>query len=295
MSLRKFADFEKDVIRRMVEIDANKGFLVLNNLLARGGGNSLLPYDCYIDLKSESEVTIKVREKDFNRANPEVLKNIDWKVSKIIVSVIDLFRHLEETGLVVLYGNYETETIGNKWQDEPYLTCNFIDIDLMPRIFRLARRRIFVSESLRNLVEAGFLTQEEIHHNDQMASARRSLNISWIANGVAICGLLASLLMPIFKSDTVTIANQSLAGVVEVPELEKLQTLSGDHQKRQDEIKAAIGKLEAAIVNFSGSNNSELLKLREETTNALKEITDGLKALNVDKEAVGKDKADRGN
>lgn len=294
MNPRNFSDFEKDVIRRMLEIDANQGFLVLNNLLARGGGNSLLPYDCYIDLKSEREVTIKVRDENLKGASPDVFKDIDWTVSKIILSVTDLFRHMEETGLVVLYGDYNAEAIGNQWQDEPYQTCNFIDDDLMPRIYQLARRRVFVSESLRKLAEDEFLTQEEIRHNEEMASARRSLKISWVANGVAIIGLLSSLLIPFFKSDSVTIANQSLAGVVEIPELKNLQAMGSNHQRSQDKIEVALGKMESSIVNLSVSSNSEVTKVREDITGALGEIRDTLKSLNAEKEEASETDANSG-
>jgi hypothetical protein len=294
MNPRNFSDFEKDVIRRMLEIDANMGFLVLNNLLATGGGNSLLPYDCYIDLEAENKVTIKVRKEHLKGSNQEVFKEVDWKVSKIIISVTDLFRHLEETGMIILYGNYNAKAIGNKWQNEPYQTCNFIDDDLMPRIYQLARRRVFVSESLRKLVEDKFLTQEEIRHNEEMASAQRSLKISWVANGVAIVGLISSLLIPLFKSDSVTIANKSLAGVVEIPELRNLQAMESTHQKGQDEIEAAISQLESSMVKSSTSNNSEVIKLREDITGALGGIRNVLKSLNAPEKAASETDGDSG-
>ena len=61
--MRDFSDLEKKLVRRMIELDDKVGSLnVLANILDSFYGDTHLPDHCYIELNSEIDVSIKIRD-----------------------------------------------------------------------------------------------------------------------------------------------------------------------------------------------------------------------------------------
>ena len=90
--MRAFSDLEKQLVRRMIELDDKVGSLnVLDNLLDSFYGNTHLPDQCYIELKSERDVSIRVREEALNQNGSDWIREIDKDISKKLLSVVALF------------------------------------------------------------------------------------------------------------------------------------------------------------------------------------------------------------
>ncbi|MGJ8724601.1 MAG: hypothetical protein ACSHYB_08595 [Roseibacillus sp.] len=286
MEQRFFSDLEKEIIQRMLDIDAKRGYLVLNNLLAEGTHKGLLSFDSYIDLKSEHEVVVKVKKASFGTNQ---IKKLDWEVSKIIVTVVELFKYLEESRLVLGAGKYKPSAIGTVWQDEEYIDCHFVAEDVKPSIYKLAGKQFWVSQSLRELAERNFASQEEIRHKAEIAGAQRNLRNSKIATRIAMAGLIISLILPFSKSDSVTISNESLKATVEVPELKILQTIEEDRQAERSNIEATMHELEFVLEKLSKEDLSNISKLEEDRASLLLGIGSLLDALEIQKASLSDD------
>jgi hypothetical protein len=94
--------------------------------------------------------------------------------------------------------------------DTAYTRCEFLDDDLKPVIYKYARKKIFISETLRVFVKNGFKTDEEIRHENEVLSIAKQLKLTRIALAFTFAGLLISIFMPIIVISGVDIKNDRI-------------------------------------------------------------------------------------
>ena len=103
--MRDFSDLEKQIVRRMIELDDKVGSLnVLGNIIDSFYGDTHLPDHCYIELKSESDVSIQIRDEALAENDLDWIKEIDEDISKKLLTVVALFQYLEEERLAYFIG-----------------------------------------------------------------------------------------------------------------------------------------------------------------------------------------------
>lgn len=205
--MRVFSSFEKQLLSKMIELDKSNSLNVLGNLLDAFYGESHLPEHCHIKLISENEVDIYVKTDEFDHGNID-LKNVDYDVSKKLLGVIALFEYLEKHKLAYFMGENDFETLGTVNRNANYIACDFLDDEIKPQIYKYSRKRIFVSETLKVLVENSFRTDEEIRHDQEMLTISNQLRFTQFALVATVVGLITSILVPVLVTSAIDIKNK---------------------------------------------------------------------------------------
>lgn len=206
--MRAFSDLEKQLVRKMVELEDAPGHLnVLGNIIGSFYGATKLSEHCYIELKSKNDVSIQVKREALDQYGVEWINSIDEDISKKLITIVALFQYLENEKLAYFVGELDLESLGEVWADTEYTRCEFLDDDLKPLIFKYCRKKIFVSETLRLLEVNGFKTDEELRHEAEIASMGEQLKYTRLALGATIIGLFISALLPMFVTSSVDVKN----------------------------------------------------------------------------------------
>ncbi|MGI2114230.1 hypothetical protein ACRN9G_11605 [Shewanella frigidimarina] len=204
--MRVFSSFEKQLLTKMIDLDQSDSLNVLGNLLDTFYGESHLPEHCHIKLISETEVDIYVKTDELNQGNID-LKNVDYDVSKKLLGVIALFEYLEKQKLAYFMGENDFKTLGMVYADANYTACDFLDNEVKPQIYKYSKKRIFVSETLKVLVENSFRTDEEIRHDKEVSTISKQLKFTQFALVTTVLGLVISIMVPILVTSDIDIKN----------------------------------------------------------------------------------------
>lgn len=257
--MRDFSDLEKQLVRRMIELDDKVGSLnVLANILDSFYGDTHLPDHCYIELKSEIDVSIQIRDEALAENGLDWIKEVDEDISKKLLTTVSLFQYLEEEKLAYFVGELDLNSLGEVWSDTNYTKCEFLDDDLKPLIFRYSRKKIFVSETLRTLENNDFKTVEELRHQEEVSSMKGQLNLTRAALGFTLIGLLVSILVPIFVTSSVEIKNGGVSQVLGAikNELARMGDIEEASNERLDDLESAVLSLQKSI----GSEDAPMSK-----------------------------------
>ncbi|GGO80433.1 hypothetical protein GCM10011348_17080 [Marinobacterium nitratireducens] len=205
--MRNFSKLEKQIILRMIELDGISGPLnVLSNIYHSFPQELNIPNYCYIDVKSESDVTLKLKSDLFNSGSID-LNSIDEKISKMMLSAVMLFEHLESEGLAYFVGDIGISSIGEICSDEQYITFDSLEKEIKILIYKYTRKRIFVTESLKVLSESGSKSEEVIRHEIAQASTKKQLKYTQFALAFTFLGLLVSIFLPMYSVSDINIKN----------------------------------------------------------------------------------------
>ncbi|WP_196795118.1 hypothetical protein [Mariprofundus ferrooxydans] len=236
----------------MIELEDKVGSLnILGNILDSFYGKTHLPDHCYIELESERDVSIQVRDDALAQNGLDWIREIDEDISKKLLTVVALFQYLEEEKLAYFVGDLSLNSLGEVWSDTKYTRCEFLDNDLKPLIFKYSRKKIFVSETLRILEKNDFKTDEELRHEEEVSSMKKQLGLTQVALGITLLGLLVSIFIPILVTSTVEIEKSDLPKPLAT--LENQLKRIGDIEKASNE---SIGDLESAILSVQESINN---------------------------------------
>ncbi|WP_198024070.1 hypothetical protein [Pseudidiomarina salinarum] len=242
----------------MIELDDKVGSLnVLANILDSFYGDTHLPDHCYIELKSEIDVSIQVRDDALAENGLDWIKEVDEDISKKLLTAVALFQYLEEKRLAYFVGELDLSSLGEVWADIHYTRCEFLDADLKPLIFRYSKKKIFVSETLRILEKNDFKTGEELRHQEEVSSMKRQLNLTRAALGFTLIGLLVSILVPIFVTSSVEIKNDGVSqvlGAIEA-EFERINDIEESSNERLDDLESAVLSLQESIAGGDASTS----------------------------------------
>jgi len=188
--MRSFSDYEKELIKRIVDLNKLGHLNTLANIIKHD-----LPDEYYIAVNSAKDVKIKVN-KVFLEQNPslEQVKNIDDCVTTTLLTIITLFEYLASERLAFLFGDTGLDKLGMYVEGGDYDTFEFIDNDVMNLMFIYTRKKIFVSETLICLVDNDFKSVEQIHSEKSYAVSDKSLGITKTGVYVSIGALVVSIL-----------------------------------------------------------------------------------------------------
>ncbi|MBA0182535.1 hypothetical protein H0261_02160 [Pectobacterium versatile] len=250
--MRAFSDIEKTLVRKMIELDDKSGSLnVLGNIINPLGGHTGFPEHCYIELTSENDVSIQVKNHALEQNGIDWIKSIDNDISKKLLTVVALFQYLEDEKLAYFVGDLDFKSLGEKWVDVEYTRCEFLDDDLKPLIFKYSRKKIFVSETLRLLEDNDFKTDEELRHEAEIASMGKQLKFTQLALGVTTIGLIASIMIPILTTSSVEVKNIEL--VNSRPTLTAIENQLQRMNENDNSRNTVIARIESAILSLQES------------------------------------------
>jgi len=253
--MRIFSEFEKKIIERMIELDEKSGSLnVLGNIFDSFSEELSLPDYCYIKVKSETDASIQIKKDIIDQIDPNTLRVLDDELSKFLLTTVKLFEYLENNGLAYFLGNLELESLGQVWANTEYVSCEFLEEESKTLLNKYTKKKIYVTEELRELVRNKFKPQERIRWERELFHTRVAVLITFL-------GLLASILVPLLSTSIVEIKNQTKTGIIEIElkninsELKKVSNVinratvgavevKNDMSKDLSEIKSIISRLE---------------------------------------------------
>jgi hypothetical protein len=202
--MRSFSDLEKQIVRKMIELDEAPGsFNVLANILYTFSNDSHLPDYCYIHVRTETDVAIMVRSEARKEHDGTWLTEVDGKISRLLLTTVKLFEFLERNELAFFIGDYDIKTLGETWVDTPYDRCEFLEPESKALIYKYTRKKVYVSESLKELSKNDFKPPDQIRYEREVLATR-------IALGVTFAGLIASILVPVLGTTAVRIQNNEI-------------------------------------------------------------------------------------
>ncbi|WP_293008146.1 hypothetical protein [Nitrosomonas sp.] len=243
--MRKFSELEKRLITRMIELDDDTDSLtVLGNMM-----EFYLPDYCYIEVKSQNNISIQIKKELEQKLTADCLRKIDKDITKNLLSIVALFEYLETEKLAYFVGDLNFNTLGIFFDGIEYIKCEFLDNDLKPVIYKYTRKKIFVSETLRVIEQNGFKTDEEIIHEKELSSVNRQLKLTYCALFLTLVGLIFSSSLPFWVVSPIDVKNDLV--VIELNE----NTII----KIQQSITEIINQLFAELVNTKQETKEILL------------------------------------
>ncbi len=256
--MRSFSDLEKSIINRMIELDKDPNSLnVLANILSSFYGDSPIPSYCYISVDSADDVCIQVRMDEVYKRNKnnELLMEIRDKLSKALIAIVTLFEHLNESRLAIFTGDIECSTLGNYQKDMQYLPFDFLEEESKALVYKYTRKHIYLTEDLKILAGNNFKSEEEIRHNQVLQTTRTQLWHTQVALGLTFCGLVASILAPVFTTTDVKIKNEVLKGRLDNLRLNDIENVEAIVDKRLSDLERELQQIKKNIYDFSDAHN----------------------------------------
>lgn len=196
--MRNFSEYEKIIIQEIVKTDLQESNVI--NLIS-----NITLIDRAIELKNkEKEIVLCYYKSD---------KNATYEFFETIF----LIKYLELNYLIFIHENYVSPNDGNYISKN--LTADIIikkkseldSVTIPTNIFDIIsdyiKSYLVVGTELKKLVDNKFKTNEQIHHETEIAETRNQTKISIYSFYIALVALLFSLLAP-FIFDTKFDENQ---------------------------------------------------------------------------------------
>ena len=216
--MRAFSDFEKKIIKCMIELDNSETLNVLGNLVHRDRDElSLFEVFDYVTVKSESDVVIHFRnkEKDGVENAFSLIKSVRIVTEKLLVMVM-LFEYLQEERLAFFQGKTDGNSLGFGDPGVEYSEYSDLNPEIKALIYKYTKKKFFLTETLRVLARNHFKSEEELRHEEIQSSTKKQheeiqastqeqLVFTRWALGVSSVGLLLSIFIPLYSTTTVTI------------------------------------------------------------------------------------------
>ncbi len=258
MEARLFSDFEKKLMENIIELDEAGSLNVLGNILEKHYGQSYIPDNCYVDIQSETDVSIQLLEKDAQ--NPDAIKNTNVYVPKMLLNTMLLFEYLDKENLVYFMGDLELNSIGMKIEDADikYIKCDFFDDELKKLIYKYARKKIFVLESLRVLIQNNFKTDQEIRSKKKPFSKKLKPYFPWVALFFSVS---VPLIIAYSVTSTIDIKNSPLITELNENSINKTSTaIKQGFTPIVDEIKGTQKELEKISNSINEAAKNKTVK-----------------------------------
>jgi len=243
--MRTFSKIEQTIIARMIELDEKSGSLnVLGNVFDSFSNELRLPDYCYIKVASETDVSIQIKKEVIEKIDPSTLRVIDDELSKFLITTVKLFEYLENNGLAYFLGDLNVESLGQVWADTEYVTCEFLEEESKSLIYKYIRKKIYVTEELKELAHNDFKSKEDIKWNRELFYTRAALAVTFL-------GLMASILVPVFSTSKIEIKNPTQVHNIE----NELKKITSDLRV----ISSSLNDMSASIAE-KGNNISKAIR-----------------------------------
>ena len=254
METRSYSELERKIIQRMIQ-DQDKSLVCLSNLIQRNGVQDLLPKGFYIELSEKDNARMFTDSIDLKDA-----KELHLKAFKFVCTIVGLLRHLEEERLIVLADELRISRVGSNASDCLPTEVVFIPDNHKEPLYKYGRHSIFVTDSLVNLAKRGFKSSEQVRHEEELRGANRNFKLSILATVIALLGLAASVLTPLWESKEVLIQNKELGEFLSNPNLGKV-SVSLENEKIKGDF--SITELKGVDFNQLG-HEKEIRELQQQ-------------------------------
>ncbi len=149
------------------------------------------------------DVRIIARAEFYGGGDINRIHQLDYEVTKIILSVITLFDDLEKQRLIFLYGNLllnnQTMEIGDRPVGES-IEYNFNYSDVRQIIYEYVGREIFITETLKDIVKNNFVSREDRRLLRELRLTQGGVGLTFLALAFSIYGTM-------WHTGTVTVEN----------------------------------------------------------------------------------------
>lgn len=167
--MREFNDFEQKIIHRLIELYKKPRSLVtLANII----DSTILPEGTYIEIAGNNKLRIKIL--NFEKSGID-LGMIDKEISITLITTCLLFDFLQRNDLIALTGNLDINSFGMVVHDGEYESADLVDEDIQNRIASIARKRITPTESLVQLAQNNFKSEEKRQFETELANVRKQI------------------------------------------------------------------------------------------------------------------------
>lgn len=198
--MRKISTEEKQFISELVRISENSFDVFLANIIDRELNN----IDIFLDHRNTS-VEYRIDEDVYNYDLDEFTqfaRNFSWRIMRYI----QLLKDLEKEGMLFLYQespNRENSRFGRLIKNRPYIRADINDPNAINSILDFSKKTIIINESLKNYVNNGFRTDEEVRFSEEkiisaknLRTAKNTLIVTIVALGLTIVTSLIQIFTP---------------------------------------------------------------------------------------------------
>lgn len=197
---RSFSELDKKIITSLINLDSRKGLNVLGNII-----EEYLSDYYYINVSSNDNVSVKIKSDYLDKID---VNDFNSHVSELLLTIVILFDNLVNDRFLYFTGSYEFNSLGHRFVGEDYTTLNIIDTDLMEKVHSYTTRKFFITEDLKEFVKNGYQSKEQVKQAKDLKLAVEQLKYTRIALGFSLLGLVASIVVPILSTSSVTLENE---------------------------------------------------------------------------------------
>ena len=184
--MAKLTEFEKEITQAIVDLDREQGFCVLANMWER-----FFPDGYYLDVSDVSSPNLMIKSSVLNSMDNMSLQSLLNSLAQKCEAITSTFRFLQANRYLKLVGDYETESLGVVFAEEPYAAY---PLNVEPEVFGplavVAHRRILPAQGLYDFVDNGFKTEDELKIEKQTRANKHAFNFALIGLFIAGVGLL---------------------------------------------------------------------------------------------------------
>ncbi|MEJ3630378.1 hypothetical protein [Vibrio vulnificus] len=199
---RSFSELDKKIINSLVNLDSRKGLNVLGNII-----EEYLDDYYYISVPNSNNVSVMLENHYLNKID---LNNLNSYISDLLLTIVVLFDDLVKDRFIYFTGSYQFNSLGHSVVGQQYTALNIIDADLMGKIHSYTARKFFITENLKDFIENGYKSKEEIKQENDLKLANKQLVYTRVALVITFLGLIASILVPLISTTSITLGDETV-------------------------------------------------------------------------------------
>ncbi|EOW9185234.1 hypothetical protein ACN1S0_003528 [Vibrio cholerae] len=199
---RSFSELDKKIISSLVNLDSRKGLNVLGNII-----EEYLDNYYYISVPNSNNISVMLDNNYLNKIN---LNDFDSYISDLLLTIVVLFDDLVKDRFIYFTGNYQFNTLGHCVVGQNYTQLHIIDADLMEKIHSYTTRKFFITENLKDFIDNGYKSKEEKIQENELRLANKQLVYTRVALVITFLGLIASILVPLISTTSITLGNETI-------------------------------------------------------------------------------------
>lgn len=208
--MRSLSETEKKLIKSIIELDGeDDSQIYLGNVFDKFYNEISSQSHSFVKLIAEDDVAIMVKSKLISGRDPFQPLEHAQRIRTLLLTTAKLMEFLEFNGYAYFLGEEDLSILGDKWRDENYTKVDILESEIKKLVFKYAKRRIYISEDLRQLYNNGFKTREESMHEEEIEIVRKQLRNTWIALIITAIGLLISIISPLVTTEKVEIISNT--------------------------------------------------------------------------------------
>lgn len=208
----KYTSLERKVITEIVKLDRDGNLNVLDNILEH---NLLYSHGYYIELESDKSCFLQIEKGYFDELisgrGDFGFKNLVMGISHDLTVIVTLLNNLDREDLLTITGDLDVKHIGNKITNAEYVPYVGFDPGTVELLYWYARKQFIAKQGLFDLVENGFLTEEEIYHNKQLRQGSNNLRILALTLLLSLGTFVSGLVINLSRPTTVRLAPPTLS------------------------------------------------------------------------------------